>query len=72
MSESSWSHWSHFQFFSFNFNGQSLIAAAAIICLPRPFHVPGGAPHHRRQFPTARVAFPRYLLLPDAMMLPIA
>ena len=38
-SESIWMHWSGFNFFSFNFIGQSLMAAAAIICLPRQFHV---------------------------------
>ena len=39
VTESIWGHWSDFNFFSFNFIGQSLMAAAAIICLPRQFHV---------------------------------
>lgn len=71
-SESIWQHWHNFDFFSFNFIGQSLMAAAAIICLPRQFHVTVVDNQDKRHLFTARWAFPLYLLLTVAMILPIA
>jgi len=67
-----WQHWYNFDFFSFNFVGQSLMAAAAIICLPRQFHVTVVDNQDKRHLFTARWAFPLYLLLTAAMILPIA
>jgi len=72
VSESIWQHWADFNFFSFNFIGQSLMAAAAIICLPRQFHVTVVDNQDKRHLFTARWAFPLYLLLTAAMILPIA
>ena len=72
VAESIWMHWTHFDFFSFNFIGQSLMAAAAIICLPRQFHVTVVDNQDKRHLFTARWAFPLYLLLTAAMILPIA
>ena len=72
ISESLWSHWNNFNFFGFNFIGQSLMAAAAIICLPRQFHVTVVDNQDKRHLFTARWAFPLYLLLTAAMILPIA
>ncbi|MBQ4832177.1 PAS-domain containing protein [Pseudoalteromonas sp. MMG010] len=65
-------HWGEFNFFSFNFIGQSLMAAAAIICLPRQFHVTVVDNQDKRHLFTARWAFPLYLLLTAVMILPIA
>jgi Na+/proline symporter/signal transduction histidine kinase/CheY-like chemotaxis protein len=65
-------HWRHFDFFNFNFIGQSLMAAAAIICLPRQFHVTVVDNQDRRHLHTARWAFPLYLFLTAAMIIPIA
>ncbi|MFK3871188.1 PAS domain-containing hybrid sensor histidine kinase/response regulator [Pseudoalteromonas rhizosphaerae] len=70
--ESLWQHWNNFNFLSFNFIGQSLMAAAAIICLPRQFHVTVVDNQDKRHLFTARWAFPLYLLLTAAMILPIA
>ncbi|CAM4168138.1 PAS domain-containing hybrid sensor histidine kinase/response regulator [Pseudoalteromonas ostreae] len=70
--ESLWQHWNNFNFLSFNFIGQSLMAAAAIICLPRQFHVTVVDNQNKRHLFTARWAFPLYLLLTAAMILPIA
>ncbi|ALS31996.1 hypothetical protein PTRA_a0667 [Pseudoalteromonas translucida KMM 520] len=67
-----WTHWADFDFFSFNFIGQSLMAAAAIICLPRQFHVTVVDNQDKRHLFTARWAFPLYLLLTAAMIFPIA
>ena len=72
VAESIWLHWAQFDFFSFNFVGQSLMAAAAIICLPRQFHVTVVDNQDKRHLFTARWAFPLYLLLTAAMILPIA
>ncbi|WP_405631006.1 PAS-domain containing protein [Pseudoalteromonas sp. Ld20] len=72
LQESIWQHWNNFNFFSFNFIGQSLMAAAAIICLPRQFHVTVVDNQDKRHLFTARWAFPLYLLLTAAMILPIA
>ena len=65
-------HWQDFNFSSFNFIGQSLIAAAAIICLPRQFHVTVVDNQDRKHLLTARWAFPLYLMLTAAMIIPIA
>jgi signal transduction histidine kinase len=48
------------------------MAAAAIICLPRQFHVTVVDNQDKRHLFTARWAFPLYLLLTAAMILPIA
>lgn len=72
VADSIWLHWAQFDFFSFNFVGQSLMAAAAIICLPRQFHVTVVDNQDKRHLFTARWAFPLYLLLTAAMILPIA
>ncbi|TMP20966.1 hypothetical protein CWB99_24175, partial [Pseudoalteromonas rubra] len=47
------------------------MAAAAIICLPRQFHVTVVDNQDIRHLKTARWAFPLYLLLIGAMILPI-
>ncbi|OHU88615.1 MULTISPECIES: PAS-domain containing protein [Pseudoalteromonas] len=65
-------HWLNFDAFSFNFVGQSLMAAAAIVCLPRQFHVTVVDNQDSRHLRTARWAFPLYLLLIAAMIIPIA
>ena len=70
--DSLWQHWDNFNFLSFNFIGQSLMAAAAIVCLPRQFHVTVVDNQDKRHLFTARWAFPIYLLLTAAMILPIA
>ncbi|CCQ09545.1 Sensor histidine kinase [Pseudoalteromonas luteoviolacea B = ATCC 29581] len=67
-----WTHWQGFDFSNFNFVGQTLMAAAAIICLPRQFHVTVVDNQDRRHLKTARWAFPLYLMLIAAMILPIA
>jgi PAS domain S-box-containing protein len=72
VTQSIWQHWGDFNFFSFNFIGQSLMAAAAIICLPRQFHVTVVDNQDKRHLVTARWAFPLYLLLTAAIILPIA
>ena len=48
------------------------MAAAAIICLPRQFHVTVVDNQDKRHLYTARWAFPLYLLLTAAMIFPIA
>ncbi|GEK10369.1 PAS domain-containing hybrid sensor histidine kinase/response regulator [Pseudoalteromonas peptidolytica] len=65
-------HWQSFDFFNFNFVGQTLMAAAAIVCLPRQFHVVVVDNHNTSHLKTARWAFPLYLLLIAAMIIPIA
>ncbi|KAF7788199.1 hypothetical protein PRUB_a2799 [Pseudoalteromonas rubra] len=65
-------HWQGFDFTNFNFVGQTLMAAAAIICLPRQFHVTVVDNQDSRHLRTARWAFPLYLILIAAMILPIA
>lgn len=54
-----------------NFVTQSLLAAAAIFCLPRQFHVMNVEYHSRRDLRTARWVFPLYLLLFALMIVPI-
>ncbi|NMM41015.1 PAS domain-containing hybrid sensor histidine kinase/response regulator [Pseudoalteromonas arctica] len=70
--KSLWHHWGNFNFLSFNFIGQSLMSAAAIICLPRQFHVTVVDNQDKRHLFTARWTFTLYLLLTAAMILPIA
>ncbi|MBE0369419.1 PAS domain-containing hybrid sensor histidine kinase/response regulator [Pseudoalteromonas aurantia] len=65
-------HWQNFDLVNFNFIGQTLMAAAAIICLPRQFHVTVVDNQDRRHLHTARWAFPLYLMLTAAMIIPIA
>ncbi|WP_440054016.1 PAS domain-containing hybrid sensor histidine kinase/response regulator [Pseudoalteromonas sp. T1lg65] len=65
-------HWQGFEFFNFNFIGQSLMAAAAIVCLPRQFHVIVVDNHNTNHLKTARWGFSLYLLLIAAMIIPIA
>ncbi|BBN82748.1 sensor histidine kinase [Pseudoalteromonas sp. A25] len=67
----SFQHWLNFDALNFNFIGQTLMAAAAIICLPRQFHVTVVDNQNHRHLHTARWAFPLYLLLTAAMIIPI-
>lgn len=55
-----------------NFITQLLLAVAAIICLPRQFHVMVVEDHSRRDMRLARWVFPLYLLIFCAMIAPIA
>ncbi|SFB83212.1 Na+/proline symporter [Pseudoalteromonas denitrificans DSM 6059] len=70
--QSAFSHWKTDDFLSFNFIGQALMAAAAIICLPRQFHVTIVDNQDLKHLKTARWAFPLYLLLTAAVIIPIA
>jgi len=70
--QSAFSHWQADDFLSFNFIGQALMAAAAIICLPRQFHVTVVDNQDLKHLKTARWAFPLYLLLTAAVIIPIA
>ncbi len=65
-------HWHLDSALNFNFIGQTMMAAAAIICLPRQFHVTVVDNQDRKHLNTARWAFPLYLGLIAAMILPIA
>ncbi|KZN66026.1 chemotaxis protein CheY [Pseudoalteromonas luteoviolacea CPMOR-1] len=67
-----WSHWQNFNFADFNFVGQTLMAGAAIICLPRQFHVTVVDNQNSTHLNTARWAFPLYLMLIALMIIPIA
>ncbi|MCF2856808.1 hybrid sensor histidine kinase/response regulator [Pseudoalteromonas sp. SMS1] len=67
-----WAHWQDFDFSNFNFIGQTLMAAAAIICLPRQFHVTVVDNQNSNHLNTARWAFPLYLMLIALMIIPIA
>ncbi|MCG8668792.1 MAG: PAS-domain containing protein [Pseudomonadales bacterium] len=58
-------------FGSVNFYTQLLLAAAAIICLPRQFHVMIVAYHDRLSTRMARWLFPLYLLLFAILVIPI-
>lgn len=68
----SFGQWENDEFFSFNFVAQSLMAAAAIICLPRQFHVTVVDNQDINHLKTARWAFPLYLLLTAGVIIPIA
>lgn len=56
------------QFSSFNFIAQTIMAAAAIICLPRQFHVAIVDNLSLKHLKTARWLFPLYLLLISAVI----
>ncbi|OUL59038.1 PAS domain-containing hybrid sensor histidine kinase/response regulator [Pseudoalteromonas ulvae] len=71
-SQDAFDHWQRSDFFSFTFIGQALMAAAAIICLPRQFHVTVIDNQDPKHLKTARWAFPLYLLLTAAVIIPIA
>ncbi len=60
------------QFFSPTFLTQMFLAAAAIICLPRQFHVMVVEFQHRRDLRYLRWFFPVYLLIFAALVFPIA
>lgn len=51
---------------------QLLLAMAAILCLPRQFHVMAVEQHSSRDLRAARRLFPIYLILFSVLMLPIA
>lgn len=55
-----------------NFITQLVLAAAAIVCLPRQFHVMVVEHHSRRDMRLARWIFPAYLALFCIMIAPIA
>lgn len=55
--------WSVSHFFSLNFLVQTLMAAAAIICLPRQFHIAFVGNNNLDNLKRARWIFPGYLLL---------
>lgn len=57
---------------SLEFWGQTFIAAAAVICLPRQFHVTVVDNHNPNHINTARWLFPLYLLLICLAIIPIA
>ena len=57
---------------SFPFIMQTLMAAAAVICLPRQFHVTIVDHQNSRQSKTARWVFPLYLMIFAALIPPIA
>ncbi len=64
--------WKNTDFLSFNFIGQSIMAAVAILCLPRQFHVTVVENLDTKHLKTARWAFPLYLLLTAIVIIPIA
>lgn len=55
-----------------NFLTQTLLAAFAIVCLPRQFHIGVVENASPRDLKAARVVFPIYLLLVSLFVLPIA
>lgn len=68
---SPWQHFAQWPDWT-NFTTQVLLAMAAIICLPRQFHVMVVEYHSRRDMRLARWVFPLYLLIFCAMIGPIA
>jgi Na+/proline symporter/signal transduction histidine kinase/ActR/RegA family two-component response regulator len=54
------------------FWAQAILAAAAIFCLPRQFHVSFVENENQRDLRTARWLFPLYLLLFSLLVIPIA
>jgi len=54
-----------------NFITQMILAAAAIFCLPRQFHVSVVEYHHRNDLQYARWIFPGYLILISLFVIPI-
>lgn len=55
-----------------NFVTQLVLAAAAIVCLPRQFHVMVVENHSRRDMRAARWIFPAYLALFGVLIAPVA
>ncbi|MDF2180009.1 PAS domain-containing hybrid sensor histidine kinase/response regulator [Aliiglaciecola sp. CAU 1673] len=64
-----WQNWSGS---GFDFAVVSLMAAGAIFCLPRQFHVMIVDNHHPSHLATARWLFPLYLLLISLAIVPVA
>ncbi|WP_300319358.1 PAS domain-containing hybrid sensor histidine kinase/response regulator [Idiomarina sp.] len=64
--------WSFAKFGEFEFIVQTLMAAGAILCLPRQFHVAVVDNVDTRHLKTARWGFPLYLSLTAAAIIPIA
>lgn len=64
--------WSAEQMLSFPFLMQTFMSAAAVICLPRQFHVTVVDHQTNQQSNTARWLFPLYLLIFAAIIPPIA
>lgn len=67
-----YAHWLEGDIFSFNFIMQTLMAAAAVVCLPRQFHVTVVDNQTKKQLTTARWIFPAYLLIFACLIPPIA
>jgi len=65
-------HWQYDSIFSFTFIMQTLMAAAAVICLPRQFHVTVVDNQNSRQLLMARWVFPIYLMIFACLIPPIA
>ena len=63
--------WEMQDFYSANFLTQTLMGAAAFICLPRQFHVAIVDNQNPRDLVTARWMFPIYLVLICAAIIPI-
>tara|TARA_R110001606_G_scaffold49068_2_gene124087 strand:- start:1726 stop:5184 length:3459 start_codon:yes stop_codon:yes gene_type:complete len=64
--------WNPEQFLSFTFLMQTFMSAAAVICLPRQFHVTVVDHQNNRQSNMARWLFPLYLLIFAVLIPPIA
>ncbi|WP_418138671.1 hypothetical protein AB8616_00535 [Marinomonas sp. RS-M-Aa-14] len=64
--------WGSEQFLSFPFLMQTFMSAAAVICLPRQFHVTVVDHQNNQQSNTARWLFPLYLLIFAVIIPPIA
>ncbi|WP_036178631.1 PAS domain-containing hybrid sensor histidine kinase/response regulator [Marinomonas sp. MED121] len=64
--------WQTEDFFSFSFIMQTLMAAAAVICLPRQFHVTVVDHQEKKQLNMARWVFPLYLAIFAILIPPIA
>jgi len=66
------SAWHTDQLLSFSFIMQTLMSAAAVICLPRQFHVTVVDHQDNRQSSMARLLFPLYLLIFALIIPPLA
>ncbi|MCB5160763.1 PAS domain-containing hybrid sensor histidine kinase/response regulator [Marinomonas algarum] len=66
------SAWNSEQFLSFSFIMQTFMSAAAVICLPRQFHVTVVDHQSNKQSNMARWLFPLYLLIFAVIIPPIA
>ncbi|GHB72831.1 hypothetical protein GCM10008107_22810 [Psychrosphaera saromensis] len=64
--------WTTDRFFSLDFIVQTFMAGAAILCLPRQFHVMVVDNSDSKNLQTARWLFPLYLILTAAAIIPIA